>query len=221
MAGQWQGGQWQQEPGVQPHVQPNVQFPQFTGSPGQYGQQQYPGQYPQPPQSPYPPPRYGAPPRRRKPHRGLRIFAWSSVAILALIVLIIALSPKNGSGTPPAAASSSAPPAASQQAAPPASTVAAAAQTVTYEVTGSPADVTYGPAGTELSGTVPMSVSKPLGTPIYYAVSAQLQGSGTVSCKIKVDGKVISASTASGGYNIAQCEISQDPLSGAWQDTNG
>jgi hypothetical protein len=105
------------------------------------------------------------------------------------------------------------------QAAAPASS-AAAAQTVTYGVSGSPTDVTYGPAGSNAQGSVPMDVTKPLGTPIYVAITAQLQGSGTVTCKIKVDGKVISQSTASGGYNIAQCEISQDPLSGQWQDTN-
>ena len=107
------------------------------------------------------------------------------------------------------------------QAAAPASS-AAAAQTVTYEVSGSPADVTYGSAGSNAQGSVPMDVTKPLGTPIYVAITAQRPGSsGTVTCKIKVDGKVISQSTASGGYNIAQCEISQDPLSGQWQDTNG
>ena len=42
-----------------------------------------------------------------------------------------------------------------------------------------------------------------------------------VSCKIEVNGQVISTATASGGYNIASCEISQDPLSGNWTDTNG
>ncbi len=98
---------------------------------------------------------------------------------------------------------------------------AAAAQTVTYVVTGSTADVTYGGAGSDASGTVPLHVRKPLGTPLYVAITAQLQGGGSVSCEIEVDGKVISQSTASGGYNIAQCEISQDPLSGNWTDTNG
>lgn len=52
-----------------------------------------------------------------------------------------------------------------------------------------------------------------------YAINAQLQGGGTVSCSISVDGKVISQGSASGGYNIASCEISQD-FSGGWQDTN-
>jgi hypothetical protein len=106
----------------------------------------------------------------------------------------------------------------------PASTAASSAppqkQTVTYVVNGSPADVTYGPAGSDLSGSVPMRVTQPLGTPDYYAISAQLQGGGTVSCQILVDSKVTASSTASGGYNIADCEISQDPFSGNWGDTN-
>jgi len=36
-----------------------------------------------------------------------------------------------------------------------------------------------------------------------------------------VNGKVIDHAEATGGYNIAQCEISQDPLSGDWTSTNG
>ena len=46
------------------------------------------------------------------------------------------------------------------------------------------------------------------------------QGSGEISCKILVSGKVISSGTADGGYNIASCEISQDPFSGGWQNDN-
>ena len=57
--------------------------------------------------------------------------------------------------------------------------------------------------------------------PIYYAISAQLQGGGDVSCKIEVDGHVISSGQATGGYNIAQCEIGQDPITGDWQNDNG
>jgi hypothetical protein len=107
------------------------------------------------------------------------------------------------------------PPAAPATTAPP-----PAPQTVTFKVTGSYAQVTYGPAGSNTSGTVPMKVTDKLGSPIYYALTAQLQGSGTVTCEIAVDGKVISKATASGGYNIAQCEISPDPFTGGWEDTN-
>ena len=95
------------------------------------------------------------------------------------------------------------------------------ANTVSYVVTGSEADVTYGPSGSDFQGSVPMNVSAHLGNPLYYAISAQLQGDGQVSCAILVGGKVISSATATGGYNIATCEISQDPLYGGWTDTNG
>jgi Protein of unknown function (DUF732) len=95
------------------------------------------------------------------------------------------------------------------------------AQTVTYVVTGtSGAQVTYGPSGSNLSGTVPMSVTQPLGNPSYYAINAQLQGYGDISCKLEVDGVTISSATASGGYNIADCEIGQDPTTGGWENDN-
>jgi hypothetical protein len=94
------------------------------------------------------------------------------------------------------------------------------APTVVYVVNGSPADVTYGPAGSDAQGTVPMRVSAPLASPVYYAITAQLQGGGVVTCKLKIDGQVISAAAASGGYNIASCEADQNPLTGAWENTN-
>jgi hypothetical protein len=94
------------------------------------------------------------------------------------------------------------------------------ADTVTYMVSGDDAQVTYGPAGSDAEGSVPMNVTQALGDPAYYAINAQLQGGGQVSCEIEVDGQVISQSTATGGYNIAQCEISQDPLTGDWQNDN-
>lgn len=96
-----------------------------------------------------------------------------------------------------------------------------AAQTVTYVVSGTPgADVTYGPAGSDDQGSVPMSVTQSLGNPSYYAINAQLQGYGSVSCKLEVDGVAISTAEASGGYNIANCEIDQDITSGSWENTN-
>jgi hypothetical protein len=65
-----------------------------------------------------------------------------------------------------------------------------------------------------------MKVTAKLGSPSYYSVTAQLQGDGSVTVKILVDGTVISSGTATGGYNIATAEISQDPLSGQWTDTD-
>jgi hypothetical protein len=49
----------------------------------------------------------------------------------------------------------------------------------------------------------------------------QLQGSGSVQCEIKVDGKVISQASANGGFNIASCEIDQNPLTNQWENKNG
>jgi len=66
-----------------------------------------------------------------------------------------------------------------------------------------------------------MHVTQKLGDPAYYSLQAQLQGGGNVTVKILVDGKVISQGTASGGYNIAMAEISQDPLTGGWESDNG
>jgi hypothetical protein len=95
------------------------------------------------------------------------------------------------------------------------------AQTVTYVVTGtSGAQVTYGPAGSNFTGSVPMSDTQPLGSPSYYAINAQLQGYGEVSCKLEVDGVTISSATASGGYNIADCEIGQNPTTQSWENDN-
>jgi hypothetical protein len=97
-----------------------------------------------------------------------------------------------------------------------------AVHTITYSVTGSDATVTYGPAGSSASGSVPMSETAaiPSSPPVYYAITAQLNGSGSVTCEILVDGTVVSTSTAAGSYNIASCEIVQDPLTGQWQDAN-
>ena len=95
-------------------------------------------------------------------------------------------------------------------------------QTITYVVKGTPgaSQVTYGPDGSNFNGNTPMRVVAHLGQPQYYAISAQLQGSGTVTCVIKVDGIPLSTATANGGYNIADCEISQDPITNLWEDTN-
>lgn len=199
-------------PGQPPQFQP------YQQQDGQYGQ---PGSGFAPPQQPYQqpyPPQY-RPPRRRRPLRGIFGIGCGGLAAIFILIAVLASHSSSSSSTPQVTLPTIPTVAVSQAAAPASS--AAAAQTVTYEVSGSPADVTYGPAGSNSQGSVPMDLTKPLGTPIYVAITAQLQGSGTVTCKIKVDGKVISQSTASGGYNIAQCEISQNPLSGQWQDTNG
>lgn len=116
----------------------------------------------------------------------------------------------------PAMPASSAPAAAASSSAP---AVAKPAHTIEYVVTGSKAKVLYG-GGNLVAGSAPMDLTKPLGHPDYYAIDAQLQGSGTVTCKLLVDAKVIAQSTVSGGTRTAHCEINQNAVTGAWEDTN-
>jgi len=198
----WQQPPYQQQYPVQPNVQPNVQQPYAPGYGQPYG---------------YPPQQFTPPPRRSfiRRHPVLTTLA----ALFAFFVFIgvgaslHGTSSQNGTGASGFGS-------ATQGAAPATSAAAAVKQSVTFVVTGSAADVTYGPSGTSVQGTVPMRVTKPLGNPVFYSLYAQLQGGGEVTCKILVDGKVISESVASGGYNIADCEISQDIITGQWSDTN-
>jgi hypothetical protein len=94
-------------------------------------------------------------------------------------------------------------------------------QTVTYIVRGTAGtQVTYGPAGSDFNGSVPMKVTERLGDPEYYAINAQLQGGGSMSCSIEVDGIPLSTASASGSYNIADCGIGQDPVTNLWENDN-
>jgi hypothetical protein len=154
------------------------------------------------------------------------VFLGLAAAFVLLIVIVVAASSNSSSSgspsavTSPSSASSSTAPAAHAAAAKPSPTKPAA-QTVTYSVTGSAADVTYGPSGSDFQGSVPMTKTETLDSNAsYYAITAQLQGSGEVSCSIEVNGKVIDHATAEGDYNIADCEITQG-LFGKWESTNG
>jgi hypothetical protein len=93
---------------------------------------------------------------------------------------------------------------------------------LTYLVTGTPgARVTYGPAGTYLTGRAPLQVVAKLGNPLYYFISAELPGKGSVECEILIGAKVMDKSVATGRHSLASCQISRDPLSGRWQDAAG
>lgn len=91
--------------------------------------------------------------------------------------------------------------------------------TVIYEVAGTArtADVTYEtPSGVgqqtgvdvpmtrETDGTPGIHYAFPAGAFIY--ISAQNGGSGDITCRITVDGVVVSENTASGDYAIATCK---------------
>lgn len=210
MTPQYPDGRSPSDPYQQPQQQP---WPE-------YGQPQQPyGQAP-PQQQPYQqqPPPPGPPPRRRRKHGKLRAIAISAASLFAAIIAIAAATGGHGQTPAPVSATSAAAPAAAASTTAPAA--AAAPSKITYEVTGTPgAQVTYGPAGSDLNGSVPMHVTARLGNAEYYDIQAQLQGSGDVTVKILINGKVISSGHASGGYNIAMAEISQDPITGQWQDT--
>jgi hypothetical protein len=93
---------------------------------------------------------------------------------------------------------------------------------LTYRVTGTPgARVTYGPAGTYLTGRAPLQVVARLGNPLYYFITAELPGRGSVECEILIGTKVMDKSVATGRHSLASCQISRDPLSGKWQDAAG
>jgi hypothetical protein len=94
----------------------------------------------------------------------------------------------------------------------------AVAHTVTYATSG-PADVTYGPAGSSLTSSVPVSETDQIGSAAYYYIQAQADP-GPASCSISVDGQVISRAIADDSGGIAQCEIVPDG-SGGWRSATG
>jgi len=96
------------------------------------------------------------------------------------------------------------------------------AAALTYRVTGTPGvAVTYGPVGRTVTSQRPLHVTTTLGSALYYSFTAQLQGSGSVTCEILIGSTLISKSVATGGRSVASCGISQNPSSGKWQDAGG
>jgi hypothetical protein len=92
--------------------------------------------------------------------------------------------------------------------------------TITYHVGGGPANVAYGPAGSSRGHGSPMDIREPIGSAPYYYVQAQLDGDGSVSCVISVDGQPVSQASADSPYGVAQCEIVPDG-SGGWASVTG
>ena len=137
------------------------------------------------------------PPEPRRRHWGRWILTAALAVTLLLVIIALAGQPKHSAAAPGATASA-APPAADPGATAsqaPASPSPAARDTVTLVVygDGSPVNVTYGPAGSTATGREPMTVTQsiPASPPIYYSINAQLQGTGSVSVVIKVNGKQI------------------------------
>lgn len=221
---QWSPGEQQQSP-PQPPQPPQWQPEQpAQWQPGQYGSQPQPqqaawGQQPQwRPQVAPPMPDPGRfTPRRRIPARGCAILISSLIGVAGVVIAVLAATLSHHSSSLPSSASPGAP--VSLPALPGQSGAPAGTSTATLVVTGSSgAQVTYGPAGTGLTGSVPMRKTVALGSASTYEIKAQLNGSGTLKCEILVGDKVISQATASGAYGVAVCVIFRDPVSGQWQD---
>ncbi|HEY3869716.1 MAG TPA: SHOCT domain-containing protein [Actinocrinis sp.] len=174
------------------------------------------------------------PPAPPKKNSAPKILGFGCLGLVALVVVIVvasalASSGKTGTGSVAAGASASAPaaagsdaavaPASAASAAAPASSAAQVAPTVAYSCTGSAPDgvnITYGPEGTnDSASSLPFSASQPLtASALYVTVTAQLQGSGQVSCTTTVTygaGQTVTQTgNASGGYNIASAEVCSD-----------
>lgn len=86
------------------------------------------------------------------------------------------------------------------------------ADVVTFIVTGqAPAgvDVTYGTDTDNRQGPKRLSVRRTLKfdkKALYYVVTAQLQGSGDINCKVMHNGKTVASGHASGTYNICSAQ---------------
>ena len=95
---------------------------------------------------------------------------------------------------------------------------------VTMTVTGTAPDgiqIRYGTDKSSLENTnLPFTATLLLdssGAVSDYALAAQLQGSGNISCSIEVNGTVLKTGTASGGDETCSAEIDQNPQTQKWQ----
>ncbi len=92
---------------------------------------------------------------------------------------------------------------------------------VTFTVTGSDGgrgiDITYGSQNANLQGgsTLPWSTTMAIQAAAqYYDVQAQLNGAGSITCKVEVKG-VTKTAHAAGGYDYCRAEVIND-LNGRW-----
>lgn len=90
-----------------------------------------------------------------------------------------------------------------------------------FTVTGSApsgVDITYGSDGSNYQGPKQPPMSKKLRVKkdaLYYQVSAQLQGGGNITCKVKI-GDAVKVGHARGGYNICSAQLNSDPINGGF-----
>jgi len=92
------------------------------------------------------------------------------------------------------------------------------ATTVVFTVTGSApngVDITYGDDSSNYEGTLPLRVSLPVDdNALYYSVNAQLNGSGSITCKVVI-GDAVEVGHAVGGYNICSAQLNSG-FTGGW-----
>lgn len=176
----------------------------------------------QAPYAPYQPgyTAYQPPPAPRKKHTARNVLLSIVGGFGALIVVSAVVSAGKPSASSPAAATTVT---ATHPAA--ASSAQAVAAQVTYACTGSAPDgidITYGPEGSSYGATsLPFSKTMSLDASAgYFDITAQLSGSGSVSCTATVqasDGtRTVASAAAQGGYNLANAEVCSD-FSGGWQ----
>jgi len=174
-------------------------------------------------QQPYQPPALPLP----KKKTGRKIAGFGCLGVVAIFVILIVVTAVSGTkpaSTAAGAATSTSAAATTAAHAAPATGRASAGPRVVFGCTGSAPDgvtITYGAEGTnDSASSLPFTTSVPLNSGAeYYNVTAQLQGSGQVSCTTVVnwDGQSITQTgSANGGYNLASAEICSD-FSGGWQ----
>ncbi|MEU5477458.1 hypothetical protein [Streptomyces mirabilis] len=205
----------------------NQQDPQ---QPGQYPQQQPAWGAPTQPQWGAPPPQ---PPKKRSVGKVVGLGCLGIIGLFVVIGIIGAVASSGGSKTSSSGTSSTA---TAQNAGGKATTGGKAktggsnadkpAGTVVFKVWGTapagalgPVDITYGSDSDSRQGkwksggfTETLTLKK---DSMYYAVNAQLQGSGDIHCSVTVDGKTKSGHAA-GGYNICTAQLSAG-FDGGWE----
>lgn len=142
--------------------------------------------------------------------------------ITGLVILLVVIAIASGSSKSNLSAATKPAASASAVTATPAVAKTKASNTVTFVVTGAPADVTYGHGGSSTHGTSPMRVTEPLiGSATDYTLSAVLGEDGTVKVKIYVNGKLIAHAKATGQYQSAMAVIDKNPFTDQWESSLG
>lgn len=231
--GQQDPNQYQGQPPY-PQQQPYPAQPPYQGTP--YRQQPYQegqpyGQQPSPPS-----PDHGRRRRKSWPARHKILTAIGAVIGLFVALGVIGAVAGAGRAAKPAAQAATAPsytPATQYYNTSTPTPTPNAPTKVEFIVSGSAPDgidITYGPAGSNLAGpsvlagTTTMTVNFDPNAD-YYAMNAQLQGDGDITCKIVATGPgdqplTASSGAASGSYNICSAQAAPENNGLSWENEN-